>query len=69
MVAKVTGGGEHGKTGLDQVFGGLINNLALVNIRAVYRDSSVTPHVDHSLVIRYVSNASAATGRGSLGQS
>jgi hypothetical protein len=62
LVAKVTGGGEHGKTGLDQVFAGLINNLALVNIGAVYRDSSVTPHVDHSLVIRYVSNASAATG-------
>lgn len=62
LVAKVTGGGVDGKLGLDQVFAGLVNNLALVNISAIYRDASVTPNKDHPLVVRYVSNGSAGSG-------
>ena len=63
LVANVTGGGADGKLGLDQVFAGLINNLALVNINAAYLDSTATPPGPASVSVnRYVSNAASATG-------
>jgi hypothetical protein len=62
LVCNVTGGGADGKLGLDKVFAGLINNLSLVNIQAVYKDSTVAPPRNHPVSNVYVTNPTAATG-------
>lgn len=62
LIADVTGGGATGRLGLDRVFAGLINNLANVDIRSTYRDSSVAPPVGHDFNWVYADNVNAATG-------
>jgi hypothetical protein len=52
----VLGGGHDGLLGLDKAFGGLVNNLALVDIRGTYTDGG---GATHDLINVYVSNLPA----------
>ena len=62
LIADVTGGGADGRLGLDQVFCGLINNVAIRNVNFLYRDTTVAPPTDHRYRLMAVSNPGASTG-------
>ncbi len=61
LVSDVTGGGADGRLGLDQVFCGLVNNVAIRNVNFLYQDTTVAPPTNHRHRLRAVSNQSDAT--------
>jgi hypothetical protein len=62
LISDVTGGGADGRLGLDQVFCGLVNNVAIRNVNFLYRDTTAAPPTNHRYRLVAVSNPGAATG-------